>query len=216
MAATFALSLLAGAAACPPAWAGRLAVQVVDQSGQPVSDAVVALQPDAQPPSPPAPQGPPASAVLDQQHETFIPLVTLLRVGGALTVRNSDSTRHHVYSFSAIKQFQFALDPGDQSPPVVFDKPGLAAIGCNIHDHMIAYVYAAASPWTAVSDQGGHVNFEAVPAGRAELTVWHPALTSGAKPLTQQITLETVPRDISVKITLTAHPAAMSHKSMDY
>jgi len=212
LAASLALSLLV----CPLAWAGAVVVHVVDQSGAPVPDAVVALTPDAAPTQSAKEPGPPLSAVLDQKNETFIPLVTLLREGGALTVRNSDRTRHHVYSFSAIKQFQFVLNPGDQSPPVIFDKPGLAAIGCNIHDQMIAYVYAARSPWTALSDGSGAVRFEDVPAGASHLEVWHPSLASGATPISQTVEIDARAKDISVTLALVAHAASSPHKSMDY
>ena len=208
------VSLVSG----PVAWAGEVTVAVTGRNGKPLAEAVVALIPD----SPAAlwsnAVGPPIAAVVDQRHETFIPLVTLLRQGGALRFRNSDTTQHHVYSFSTIKQFQFLLNPGDQSPPVIFDRPGIAAIGCNIHDHMIAYVYAARSPWTALSDAGGHVRLDAVPTGPSHLEVWHPGLAGDAKPLTQQVDIGAAPQNVGVvlDVSTAAMPMHDPHHSMDY
>jgi plastocyanin len=202
--------------ACPIAWAGEVAVSVLGSAGEPAPDAVVALTPDDSVAASAKVPGPPMSAVIDQRNETFVPLVTVLHQGGTLTFRNSDTTQHHVYSFSAIKQFQFVLNPGDQSQPVTFDQPGLAAIGCNIHDHMIAYVYAARSPWTALSTASGQVRFEGVPEGPAHLEVWHPRLASAAKPVTQTVVIGRGRQTLSVTLALTAPPAHSPHHSMDY
>jgi hypothetical protein len=212
LAATLAISLFV----CPVARAGEVAVHVLDQKGEPVAGAVVALTPEGPVPVSAKPQGPPDNAVLDQNHETFLPLVTLLRQGGQLTVRNSDTTRHHVYSFSPIKQFQFVLDPGDQAPPVIFDKPGLAAIGCNIHDRMIAYVYAAASPFAALSDAAGAVRFADVPEGVSQLEIWHPSLASGDKPVSAKAEIGAHRQDIPITLALIARPPPHAHSSMDY
>ena len=84
--------------------------------------------------------------MIDQRNETFLPLVTIVRKGGQVIFTNNDTTMHQVYSFSPIKQFDFEIDEGRHSEPVVFDKPGVASIGCNIHDHMITYVYVADTP----------------------------------------------------------------------
>ena len=160
--------------------AAGLSVLATDGSGQPVGNAVVSLRP-ANGTAPPASRAP-EQKIIDQQNETFLPLVTLLWPGDSIIFRNSDKTRHHVYSFSAIRQFQYLIDVGTQSPPVLFDKPGVAAIGCNIHDQMVAYVYVAASPWTALTAADGRVRLDALPPGDYVATAWHPRLRPGSKP----------------------------------
>ena len=136
----FIVLLLAAAAA---ARAGTLEIDIADSHGAPAANPVVALVPvgniDA------SNSRLPTEAIIDQRKETFIPLVTLVRQGGHVIFTNHDTTMHQVYSFSPIKQFEFEIDQGHRSEPVVFDKPGVASIGCYIHDHVISYVYVAAT-----------------------------------------------------------------------
>lgn len=119
------------------------------------------------------------TAVIDQRDETFLPLVTILRRGGQIVFSNNDHTKHQVYSFSPIRQFSFEIDKGHRSPPVTFDTPGVAAIGCNIHDHMVTFVYVAASPWAVLTDQDGHARIDAVPPGKYRVKLWHPQQLPG-------------------------------------
>ena len=211
MIATLIVSLFA----CPDCRAAEVIVDVVNSAGHPVQDAVVTLTPD-EPVSPSAKiPGPPKNAVIDQRNETFVPLVTVLPQGGRLIFRNSDTVLHHVYSFSQIKQFQFVLSPGAVSTPVIFDKTGLAAIGCNIHDHMIAYVVASASPWAAISDRDGKVRFEAVPTGMSQLEIWHPELAPGVKPVHQSVDVGSEAKEVSATLNL-APPHPRSPHQMDY
>jgi plastocyanin len=165
--------LLVGSAG--PVWAGQLVVRVSDSGGHAVGDAVVTLTPAT--PASPAPAKP-VTRYVDQRDETFIPYVQVVRPGDRVVFRNSDGTRHHVYSFSEAKSFEFLLRPGESSPPLVLDKPGLVAVGCNIHDHMIAYLLV--SPELAqVTPSQGQVTFEYLPPGNYTVTVWHPQLRPG-------------------------------------
>jgi hypothetical protein len=89
---------------------------------------------------------------------------------------------HQVYSFSTIKQFEYEIHQGEKSPPVEFDTAGIAAIGCNIHDNMVAFVYVADSPWTVTTDAQGHAKIDNVPDGAYRASVWHPKLAPGSEP----------------------------------
>ncbi|MCX7512218.1 methylamine utilization protein [Frateuria sp. STR12] len=168
--------LLAGSAGT--VWAGQLVVRVSDTNGRAVGDAVVTLT------SATAATGVAAAPVtryVDQRDETFIPYVQVVRPGDRVVFRNSDGTRHHVYSFSDAKAFELLLHPGESSPPLTLDKAGLVAIGCNIHDHMIAYLLV--SPARArVTPSQGQVVFAHLPSGKYTVTVWHPQLRPGQAP----------------------------------
>jgi plastocyanin len=158
-----------------PVWAGQLVVRVSDTGGHAVGDAVVTLIPAAPVPATPVA---PVTRYVDQRDETFIPYVQVVRPGDRVVFRNSDGTRHHVYSFSEAKAFEFLLRPGESSPPLTLDKPGLVAVGCNIHDHMIAYLLV--SPEQAqVTPSQGQVTFDHLPPGSYTVTVWHPQLRPG-------------------------------------
>ena len=167
------------AMAAPPVHAAMLEIEITSSSGQPAQNAVIALAPAG---GPLLASRLPAEAVIDQRKETFLPLVTIIRKGGRVVFTNNDRTMHHVYSFSPIKQFEFEMDEGHRSDPVVFDNPGVASIGCNIHDHMIAYVYVTDAPWATLTDAKGHAEITDLAAGNYRVQVWHPQLLSGRAP----------------------------------
>lgn len=150
------------------AQAGTLTVKVADNHGYPVSDAVVTLGGIQTPTAP-------STHYVDQKNETFIPYVEVVHPGDSVVFRNSDNTRHHVYSFSPIGPFQFILSPGESSAPVVLSRTGTIALGCNIHDHMIAYLVVTADQ-AQVTTQQGQARFDGLPPGRYTVQVWHPQL----------------------------------------
>lgn len=159
-----------------PAQAASLAATVTDEAGRPLPDAVITLRFEAggTPPSPAAAFS--NSAEIDQKDEAFIPTVVVIPIGGSVTFRNSDRTRHHIYSFSPIRRFEMVQSPNEVSAPVQFDQAGIAAIGCNIHDHMSAYVQVTDAPWAKVTDASGQARIDDLPTGRFVATVWHPRL----------------------------------------
>lgn len=155
--------------------AAGLDVRIVDQHGAPVADAVVTVVPRATA-ARAAPAAPPQTRVIDQKNLMFMPYIEVFRPGDSVVFRNSDNTRHHVYSFSPVKAFEFVLTPGQSSAPLMLDKTGVVAVGCNIHDRMIAYLYISDAPWIAHSGASGKVTFDALPAGTYEVHVWQPRL----------------------------------------
>lgn len=188
--------------------AGDLTATITDEDGKPVADAVLSLL--AEPsvvgaPAPPALPEPLRKAVIDQRDETFFPYVALIGVGGSVVFHNGDTPHHHVYSFSPVKSFEFVLAPGEESQPVVFDKPGVAAIGCNIHDQMIAYVYVSGTPWVGLSDKAGAVHLSNLPDGAFKATIWHPALRPGRPPPIEAVTIG--PSVAALSFTISLLPA---------
>jgi plastocyanin len=166
-------------AVCGPAAATTFTVEVDDQDGRPVANAVVVLIPDSKASMPVAATRLAAERTIDQRGETFIPLVTIVPKGGHVVFANNDQTTHQVYSFSAVKQFEITLARGEKSPSIAFDNSGVAALGCNIHDHMIAYAFVAESPWAVLTGSDGRGTITEVPPGNYEAQVWHPKLPPG-------------------------------------
>ena len=189
-----------------PARAAQLVAHVTDDHGKPVANAVLTLTPTAVPGPGPQPTPAPGAVVIDQRDETFMPYVVTVAKGGTVTFRNSDKTRHHVYSFSPIKQFEFMLRPGESSTPVVFDNAGIAAIGCNIHDFMTAFVYVADTPFVAESDQDGRAVIADLPVGSYSAQVWHPQLRPSAKPPNQTVEVPDGGAELSAALPLLAPP----------
>ena len=160
-------------AVCNTAAATTFTAEITDQDGKPVVNAVVSLVPDPKGPMPGATSCLPSEMHIDQRLETFVPLVTVVPRNGRIVFANSDQTTHQVYSFSPAKQFEITLARGATSSPIVFPASGVAALGCNIHDNMIAYVFVADSPWTGLTGADGRAVIEDVPPGNYQAQVWH-------------------------------------------
>jgi hypothetical protein len=88
---------------------------------------------------------------------------------------NFDTVRHHVYSFSAIKPFEIKLYAGTPADPVLFDKPGTATLGCNIHDRMLGYIHVVDTPYFGVTDANGELTLD-LPHGEHRVRVWIPSM----------------------------------------
>lgn len=151
--------------------AAELTFTVTDGS-QPIADAVVALYPLDAPLPPPEPVAP---VEIEQRDVKFHPFVTALRVGSSVTLPNREKKmEHHVYSSSDPKKFEFPLYKPGKAETVVFDKPGLVVLGCNIHDSMLAYVLVLETAWFARTPADGRARFAHLPAGRWRAEIWHP------------------------------------------
>jgi plastocyanin len=167
-----------------PAIAAPLTVRVTDARGRPLRDAVVTLRPDGFAPRAPASSG---SYGVSQKNMQFHPFVQIVPVGASVAFSNRDATKHHVYSFSPAKRFELKLFARDQSRSVRFDKPGVIALGCNIHDAMSAFIVVTDSPWTAQTNAQGVVSFPNAPNAAARLTVWQPYLRAPANTIVRRI-----------------------------
>lgn len=170
-----ALVLLCSVAAvvAPSARAAEAVVTVADQEGRPVANAVVMLEP-AGGQGVGAWQAPPA--VMRQQGVLFDPFVLPVRAGTTVSFPNLDDIRHHVYSFSPARRFELRLYGKDETKTEVFDKAGVVALGCNIHDNMLSYILVTAHPVYAVTDDAGVARFAGLPAGAWATYTWHPDL----------------------------------------
>ena len=160
--------------------AGSLEVIVRDDKGAPSSDAVAYALGAAG-------AAPKKHAVIDQRDKQFIPYVTAVQAGTAVSFPNSDNIRHHVYSFSPAKKFELPLYSGVPAEPVVFDKVGFVTLGCNIHDWMIAYVAVLPTPYFQVTRQDGRAVLKNLPAGQYTVQVWHPALKGQPEAFAQRV-----------------------------
>lgn len=153
--------------------AGDVSFKITDAKGAPVADAVVSLVPlDA-----PAKISPPAEPLeISQKDKEFIPLVTPIVVGTPVNFSNRDVVEHQVYSLSPAKKFELPLYKPGKDNTVVFDRPGVVSVGCNIHDSMLAYVVVLETPWFAKTGADGAARLGEVPLGRYRAEVWQPRL----------------------------------------
>ncbi len=187
-----------------PALAGGLEVKFDDGKGKPVADVVLLLRP-ATGQQAPAPK-PQARHVIDQRLLMFQPYLQVFRPGDEVVFRNSDSTRHHVYSFSAAGKFEFVLAPAQSSPPLRLAQPGAIAVGCNIHDQMIAYLYVTDAPWVAQSDASGKAVINALPPGDYQLQAWQPRLRPGTPLPAQRVHVDAGSGTVAISVSLRLLP----------
>ena len=187
--------------------AGDLAVTVKDAAGQPVNDAVVTLHPAGG-----ADHGPihfPWSYTMAQQDIAFRPFVLIVPVGAEVRFPNKDKVRHHVYSFSPAKTFQLKLYGQEETRSVEFDRAGVVALGCNIHDRMIGFVDVVDTPWAAKT-AGGRAVIADAPTGAVVLNVWHPFAKAAAQTVSRTITLSVKGGEETVVVDLRPPPSKMS------
>jgi hypothetical protein len=114
-------------------------------------------------------------------------MVSVVTAGTAVSFPNRDTVRHHVYSFSPVKKFEIKLYVGTPTAPVVFDSPGIAVLGCNIHDTMAAWVVVVDTPHHGLTGADGQISLPNVPPGAYRLRAWHPGLPPGAPALDQAL-----------------------------
>lgn len=159
--------LLLACTLAPLAATADLRVVVVDQQGQPLANAVVESR------HAPLQQVPNEIAVIDQVNKRFVPMVIAIARGQSVNFPNNDNIRHHVYSFSPIRQFSTELYADVHGDPILFDQAGIAVLGCNIHDSMVGYIYVSEYAHVAVTDAEGRASL-----GMSELppslSIWHP------------------------------------------
>lgn len=142
-------------------------VTVLDMAGAPIEQAVVSVVVSGV-----KAQGAGQTiAEMPQRDRLFKPNVVVIPVGGAVNFPNFDTVRHHVYSFSNTRKFEIKLYAGVPAKPVIFDKPGTATLGCNIHDTMVGYVHVVDTPYFGKTDTTGKVTLD-LPAGEHALRIW--------------------------------------------
>lgn len=145
-------------------------VSIIDQGNKPLADAVIVLQPTAASRVRTKAQ----RAVIEQIDREFNPFVSVVQTGTTVALPNRDPLLHHVFSFSKAKTFEIKLYRGEAPRDVLFDEPGVVALGCNIHDWMEGYVLVVDSPYHAKTGSQGNARVANLPAGEYRVWFWHP------------------------------------------
>src|SRR6185295_7990359 len=78
-----------------------------------------------------------SSAQMTQKNVAFAPDLIAVRVGTVVDFPNMDDTYHNVFSYSKPKRFDLGrFRKGEKQGTVIFDKPGVVTVHCEIHDRM--------------------------------------------------------------------------------
>jgi plastocyanin len=167
--------------------AADLSLRVIDRHGQGLGEVVVTAAPQSGAGRPP---GKPGHAVMDQLNRAFVPGVLAVAVGTSVDFPNNDTVSHQVYSFSPAKRFQLPLYKGRPHEAVLFDKPGLVVLGCNIHDQMVGYIYVTDEPYFGTTEADGTLRLKGLAPGKYKVTFWNPLIADAPEQLTQDIVVE--------------------------
>ncbi|MEC7376677.1 MAG: methylamine utilization protein, partial [Pseudomonadota bacterium] len=139
--------------------------------------------------------------------------VLVVPVDSSVEFPNRDNTQHHVYSFSPAKTFNIELYAGRPEAPIVFDKPGIVELGCNIHDHMQGFVVVSDTPTVGKTNDDGQVTLSLGPQQtgnipeRIQLQIWHPRLPDNTEPVTREVATS---EPATVSLSLVPEPPAES------
>lgn len=128
---------------------------------------------------------PQKEVVMDQLNLTFVPHVLPVVVGTRVAFPNGDEVRHNVFSPSPAKRFNLGTYPKGVTKHVVFDKPGVVELLCNVHAEMSAYVVVTETPYTVLVNRDGTYVLKDVPAGTYTVRAWREEL----KDARQQVTI---------------------------
>jgi hypothetical protein len=119
-----------------------------------------------------------------QKDRMFVPSVLAVPVGATVEFPNLDPFFHNVFSYSKPKRFDLGRYPAGDSESVVFDKPGIVSVFCEIHYSMRAYVHVLDTPYFAVTDEERRFEIADVRPGEYVLHVWQENLPEIRRPLT--------------------------------
>lgn len=193
---------------------------LLDQLGNPVANAVISID-NASLKNPPLEVSTLPVAIMDQVDYQFSPKVLLVRAGQAVDFPNSDDVRHHVYSFSAPKNFEIKMYQGSDAAPVQFEKSGLVVLGCNIHDSMVGYIYVSKNETSYLSDEEGKVTipkhlFKQLNKDvKQDIHIWHPQLSIvGIKRLAHSIDLQRAQQTIHLDMLVETTKDSSLHDAM--
>ena len=171
--------------------------QVLGQDGKPIAQAVVFVEEPAAASAEAQP-----TAVMDQFNKTFVPEMLPIVVGTQVRFPNRDQIRHHVYSFSRPKRFELPLYKGEDAPPVLFDKPGVVKIGCNIHDWMSAIILVLPNTRFAVTSEDGTFSLPGLDAGTYTITAWHAQSRDKTEDVAQHVEIAASDPQLTFKLAL--------------
>ena len=143
--------------------------------------AVVSLQ---APPAGARSEPPSKPVQMDQQQCVYIPRVVVVPVGGTVEFLNSDRLLHNLHSLSTENSTFNRTQPKGRTVPVVFKKPEIVRIDCDLHTWMRAWVVVAEHSYYAVTGANGEFVLDNVPPGKYTLKIWQETLGTVSREVT--------------------------------
>ena len=122
---------------------------------------------------------------LAQKDLTFVPVLLPIETGTRVEFPNLDDTYHNIFSYSPTKRFDLGRYRPEERPipSVVFDRPGLVTLRCDIHEHMRGLILVLSTPYFAMTDTAGRFRLDKLPPGKYMLKAWIDSRTTREKPV---------------------------------
>ena len=112
-------------------------------------------------------------AEMEQKNIAFSPGLLAIEVGTTVEFPNLDDTYHNVFSYSKTKRFDLGrYRRGEKPAAVLFDKPGVVNLHCEIHASMRGTILVLNTPYFVKTGPGGVYHLGPVPPGHYLLRAW--------------------------------------------
>lgn len=172
--------------------------------------AVVWLEPAG--PTVRPPPGRSQTAAVKQRNMTFIPHLLAVEVGTAVDFPNNDPIFHNVFSNFDGQVFDLQLYAPQTARRVVFRRPGIVHVFCNVHEAMNAVIAVLPTPYFAVSDGTGRFEIP-VPPGEYRVQFWHErALPARLAGLEQRVIVGGAPLTLPDTLIAVSDQPTLPHK----
>lgn len=139
-----------------------------------LSDVVVWLEPTK---PHPMQSGETPRARLLQKNKTFSPHILVIRTGTLVDFPNADPIFHSAFSNYNGQLFDLGLYAPGTSKTVLFRRPGIVRVFCNIHSTMSAVIIVLDTPYFTRAKGDGAYQIPDVPPGNYELHLFDERAT---------------------------------------
>lgn len=126
----------------------------------------------------------PPSVPMDQKGCMFAPRVVVVPAGGTVDFLNSDRLLHNLHSRGKENPPFNRTQPKGRTIPIVFRKPEILRVECDLHSWMRGWIVVADHPFYTLTNEGGEFVLKDVPPGNYTLTVWQESLGTVSKEVT--------------------------------
>lgn len=111
--------------------------------------------------------------VIVQKGLQFSPNLLVIPKNTTVSFPNEDNEFHNVFSYSKPKRFDLGRYPKGESKDVIFEKPGIVKIYCEVHPWMRAVILVLENPFYAIVSEDGSFSIRGIPAGHYDMVVWN-------------------------------------------
>jgi len=113
---------------------------------------------------------------MDQKQCVFVPRIVVVPVGGTVEFLNTDRLLHNIHSVATDNAPFNRTQPKGRTIPIVFRRPEIVRIDCDLHPWMRAWVVVAEHPFYGITNDQGEFTLPNVPPGKYVLQTWHETL----------------------------------------